>query len=287
VSWTQDTVPFSVIKGGVDDLTFYGELNIHSASSGGNLPLPRSSQFLTWVPSGRMLTPNEWSWLLFLCLDPSLHYVQYSMQYADGTNTNIVRLFDNPSNLPSTNRNWYIPVGIQQGDLDPLGIGVIRYTVEVYHISSPLNILIGSYGIVVDNRPYYNPITLYYRNSIGGWDNLMLRGEISASSDTERKEAAHHVLHSQAGTNVFFLSSLRPKWKGYTGYISREHMAALNDLLLSTECALLIGGQWLPVRITTKTLEYFSSKNNLHSTAIEFDTAGSFDSIPYQLSSIR
>jgi hypothetical protein len=209
------------------------------------------------------------------------------MQYADGTSANIARLFDNPSNAASTYRNWYIPVGIKQANLDPFGKGVVRYDVEVYRLSNPLNILMSTYTILVDNRPYYHPVTLYYRNSIGGWDNIMLRGEIAASSDAERKEAAHGLLHAQNGTASFFHASLRPKGKGYTGYISREHLLALNDLLLSTECALLHNGQWLPVRITSKTLEYFSSKNNLHSAAIEFEAAGSFDALPYQLPALQ
>jgi hypothetical protein len=59
VSWTQDTVPISVIKGGIDDLSFYGELSLNSAAGGGNRPLPLSSMFVTWLPSGRMLTPGS------------------------------------------------------------------------------------------------------------------------------------------------------------------------------------------------------------------------------------
>ena len=276
-NYLQETT-FKAIRGGIGDMNFLDAEYINSYT--GDAPvtwLPKSAPWLTWVPSGRMMRPDEFGWLTWICTTGSGHSLQYAVTYLDGTAANFNKSID-PAHLDYKNRLFYIPIGVRQAGLDPANKGVAYYFVIISN-----GITTTAYKINVDNLPRYDALTLYYRNSLGGWDNISINGSIERSTDIEKLEYEQRGLNSANGYNNYYASSFRPKWKGFTGYLSKEHCIALNDLLNSQECALLYGGKWLPVRMTTKSIKYLDTKDGLHAVQLDFEAAGSFTSFPKQL----
>lgn len=282
VSYTVE-VPLKAIRGGIGDMNYNSEVSINTYV--GAVPptlLPRGRNWLTWVPEGRSLRPDAYSWLTWLCTGGNVYAVNYRVKYLDGTTAGFTRVLD-PLNTNYLYRKFYIPVGIMQARLDPTGKGVAYYDVRII---DPDGMPLLSYRINADNLPRYDAMTLYYRNSVGGWDDIALNGSIEKTADAERSEyEANRYFNLNGATNIY-ASSIRPRWKGNTGYLSREHCTALLDLLNSSECALLHRGKWLPVKMLTKSLSYVDTKDSLQSVALEFEAAGSFTSFPSQLTTL-
>jgi len=283
-SFTQDTFVTKAIKGGIGSLNFIATAIVNDGVHTDLVALPPNGRFLTHVPSGRLQRPDEWGWLLYLCTEnEAVRNVTYEVLYADGLSASITRAVPNAGAGDTTYRNWYIPTGVAQCGLDPTSRGVISYTIRVVHGAGFPPTIVASYTIMVDNRPYYHPFTLHYRNSLGGWDNLCLRGEAEHSADAERSEYARSINDSINGTANWYNTSLRPKFKCFTGYMSGEHLTALQDLMLSSECAILLGSSWLPVRVASKSLTHFNSRDSLHSAQLELESAGSHVAFPKQI----
>ena len=281
--FTLDATITTAIKGELGDMNFLGAAVVNDG--GGGLVLPTNGQFLTHVPPLRLQRPNEWGWLLYFVPDDYGRRVKYTVVFLDGSTTNKIASF--PSSGGSwANRNWYLPTGVAQCNLDPTAKGVKAVGVSVEKLSGGSYVYEASYDITIDNRVYYNPFALYYRNSLGGWDNLTLRGERSHGLNIDRNEFATDINHSQNGTAQWFAASARPTFSGHTGYMTKEHIAVLFELLISTECAILMGGVWLPVKLTTTQINYHSTKDNLHSVLIDLETSGSFSAFPKQLAQL-
>lgn len=122
-------------KGGYSSLDTVKELRINKYTpAGGTLgPLfyPNGSKFLTMVPTGRTMRPDEYGWLLYQASDGSVagspsQSARYTVRYLNGTTATFTRLIfiDATVNGDYWGRVFMIPIGVKQAALDPSNLGV-------------------------------------------------------------------------------------------------------------------------------------------------------------------
>lgn len=277
----------NVVKGGVASMNqsqdFFRNMNstLDPASW-----LPGGGNFLTWRPAPQQLLPTQWSWVYYLSTIPGQQKLDYAVQYLDGTSASIPggNLENAQPSVPSYQyRAWCIPVGLPQLALDPDGKGVKRFAVNVRNTLT--NVLYATRNYIVDARPYYDLVFLYYRNSVGGLESLAMRGDVELSGDTEKGEyeQSSATPANSDGQNPYYDSRLRPKWKLNTGYISRKEREGLLEVYNTTFAALLLNGQWCQLRIPPQKVEPYLLSDNLHNMSIEVETAATFHTLPREL----
>lgn len=245
-------------------------------------------RWLSFVPSGRRMDASEHGWLSYVQEVPALisQRVVYYVKYINNTWGTIIRTF--PAGVSLDKTTWHIPVGIAQVRLDPDNIGVESVDIVVQGGMFG-EATLAQYKVFYDYKPVYNWIDVHYRNSLGGWDFFRFTGAIEHNSAVERKDFEVRsiiplgTISNFKGTNNWYESQLKTGWKANTGYISQQHMAALNDLLLSKDVCLFFEGKFLPIKCTTKQLKWNDSRNGLWNEVFEFETAGSFETLPLQV----
>lgn len=292
-AWEYPNVYHAISKGGIGDINTQSEFNINHPAGGtfsASTFFISGNRFCTHIPSGRSMRPDEWGWLLYLTEQGAtgsgpVQRISYDIKYADGTGTVISRTIPVGSNPDYFGRCWHVPIGIEQAKLDPTNKGV-RYYEVVVHKDAPY-VELQRYRIYADYRPVYNSLTLYYRNSMGGIDQILLRGVNQISGgEVEKKEYMQHRAFLQIngeGESPYFESEMRLQFRGNTGYISPKHKQALAEAFNSTGAWLMKGNKWLPMRIPAQKMEPISSEDGLHDYVIEFETAGTFKTLPRQL----
>lgn len=294
-----------LFKGGMGDMRFVPEAEVNKVFETTSF-YPNGSRFLTYVPDGRAMTPDEYGWLLFACelrytnassLHPEL-YAQYRVDLINGVTNTYTRALEGVTGTSFVDgRRWWVPVGLKQADIIVSGEQPVRrWTVEIWRKYKPeggdwTTEMLASKSFSADNRPLPGKrLTLYYHNSMLGLDHILLRGQTEADASVERQEAGIPLPRARQGTNVFFDTRIRPRWKGTTGYITKAHAAALLGALGTKQAFLLAssekGKSWLPVRISSTNLKYADTDEPLASVAIEFETAGSFQHFPEQILSL-
>jgi hypothetical protein len=274
---------FKVMYGGLGTMSFMneGDVNTYPGTVNVSKFLPDGNRLLSYVPTGRMMDYSEYGWLTYfqeveapVGLTPQAIYI---LTYNDNT----VSIFYKPFPAGSlANTVWYIPVGIQQTGLDPTSKGVKSLDITI-GAGGLGGTVYASYSISYTDTPLYTWMDIGYRNSLGGWDHFRFKGRIEFSTDAVRKD--YFVRGNRFGSNPYFDTTMRPKWKANTGYISAQHMTALNDLLLSTDVCLLFEGNYYPIRCTSKSLKWRDTKDGLHNEVFEFETSGDFSVMPTQL----
>jgi hypothetical protein len=271
-----------VIEGGIANLRqeLSGEINEYSTFSGGTF-FPKNVRFLTHLPQGRVIDADMVAWVPYYSYQNIRPTALYYVQYVDGTSTYISKIFDHRTNYTDT--FWQIPIGVKQVALDPTDKGIRKMTLLIVG-GGDGEIDLGQYWLSYNYLARYNWVDIGFQNSLGGWDSYRFDTSIKLSSDVERKE--HETILSgisRTGTNNYYDSELRIKWQCSTGYISAAEMVALNDILNSKDIRVFFEGNWLPVKCTTKTLQWKDTANNLYNELFEFESAGSFETLPQQM----
>lgn len=280
-SSTWDVATYYLLAGGWRNMISTAE-PAPNMYTGPNPPLsfyPLIRRLLSYAPTGRYIDAAEFGWITY-CQDlDAIPYqkVSYYVKYLDGTWGVFTKAFPFTPPIYST---WNIPCGIRQVGLDPTGKGVDEITIQVAG-GDDGDIVLLEYRLKVDERPLYTWLDIHYRNSLGGWDFFRFRGRIVFSSAAERKEYSANA--SAKGLNNYYASNMRLKWSAATGYISQQHMAALNDLLISRDICILLDSQWIPVKCVSKDLTWSDSKDGLFNEVFEFESAELFDAAPKQM----
>ncbi len=90
---------------------------------------------------------------------------------------------------------------------------------------------------VYDYRTYYNVRTLYYYNSIGGFEAQEIKASIEISVEYERSNISQYNTQTFSSKNVmtadnrYYNSREREQVKGDTGFLPLPHLERLRDLL--------------------------------------------------------
>jgi Bacterial Ig domain len=128
----------------------------------------------------------------------------------------------------------------------------------------------------VDHRPGYAYIQLLYRNSMGGLDSIMLRGDNELEQQVERQQATLITF-----TEKYALGNLKPQLvnnrgtetiatKANTAFIPRWKVDALRDLLLSEEVYQIQGDRLLPIVLLTNRTRLYGKTDDLYAVQLEW-----------------
>lgn len=105
---------------------------------------------------------------------------------------------------------------------------------------------------------------LYYLNAVGGWDFLLVRGNVLRENDYERVSMRKHAsnLTYEHGESVVS-EKVNVTWKLYTDYLGDEQWALMHHLTGSTSVYLhdLNTGTLTPVIVTDTKQSYNTYKN--------------------------
>lgn len=242
---------------------------------------PKNVRFLTHLPQGRKIDASAVAWLPYYSYQNERPTALYYVQYIDGTSTYISKLF--PFRTNYTDLFWQIPVGVSQVNLDPTDKGIAKLTLLIV-AGGDGEIDLGQYVLHYNYLARYNWVDIGFQNSLGGWDSYRFDASIKIGTDVERKEYETILSpNSRTGTNNYYDSEMRIKWQCSTGYISAAEMLALNDIINSKDIRIFFDGEWLPIKCTSKALQWKDSNNGLYNEVFEFESAGSFDTIPQQM----
>lgn len=276
--------PFYIVKGGI------GEMTVNELFVNNNVILnptyffPYGQKFLTWIPPhstalpGRRMTPNEWGWLGYMSTtDIGQQYVRYVIHTVATASTFIQdKILNGSIGTGNLYKMWLIPMGVGQGKLDTYNQGI--HWVEI-SIMTGNTVLQGPYRYYIDNRPYYETLTVFFRNSMGCFDHINFKGEIDNTISPKKEETQIGELQPM------FYSKSRPSWKANTGWLTKGQVRAFFEIVNSTECYLVHNERLIQVRIPEQTLAW-NTKDDLKSAQVTIEAAAEFEIMPRQLTSL-
>jgi len=206
--------------------------------------------------------------------DNAAQTVTYTIYCSDGTtvirtNTNLL-----------TSGKWSVncaPAGFNQCGLDawvPANKSAVKYSIK---IKTAAGAVVDEYFFTLDNRNFYDKYFLLYRNSIGGLETVRLLGQVDLAAEYDRQQARR-----TAPPNWFSSAEITDEateetfsYTADTGFMSKEQLLKLRDLFLSKEVNQFTTSNSLLTRvvITSSKAKFFSNKDNLVSTSIEWQSA--------------
>lgn len=105
---------------------------------------------------------------------------------------------------------------------------------------------------------------LYYVNAAGGWDSLLIEGNVKKTDEFESESYIKRVLRpSTEFARNKYLNTITSSWTLYTGYLNDEQASKMYNLLESTQVYLhnLKDNTITPVLITDTSCEYKTYTN--------------------------
>jgi hypothetical protein len=211
---------------------------------------PVQKPFLTWLPSGRFVFPDENIFLSFLNqhISTAGYKIRVTAYNTAGTSVTYILL------MPELNAL------IVHMKADPATLAIASHltgSLYYYDVSILNNInqaVANPYRYYIEYRPKYYYYDLLYNNSLSGFDFVRVKGDIDESFDREFEEIdggfnlndwtdkvkMHETKH--AGLTV------RRKYKGDVGYQrTKNQQGALVELLVSSEIYHFINNRWVPL----------------------------------------
>ena len=118
-----------------------------------------------------------------------------------------------------------------------------------------------SVSYVLDNTD--KEYVLYYVNANGGWDSLVVDGNVLKTDDIQSELYRNKTYDFKTFDNTKYLNIIKPRWTLHTGYLSNEQASKMHHLLESTQVYLHHKGDSIcPVIITNSSCEYKTFTNN-------------------------
>lgn len=141
--------------------------------------------------------------------------------------------------------------------------------------------IVDEYFFNLDNRNFYDKYFLLYRNSIGGMETVRLLGQVDLSADYARQQARRTlppVWFSQLKNEITEETFTHT---ADTGFMSKEELMKLRDLFLSKQVHQVErvpspqgeGVGVRPIVLVSSKAKFFSNRDNLVSTQIEWQLA--------------
>lgn len=131
--------------------------------------------------------------------------------------------------------------------------------IQIYKVATLEEELV--YKIDSSNRDY----VLYYVNAAGGWDSLLVEGNVKKTDNIQSETYTQRVLDTSTSfSKNKYLNTITPNWILYTGYLNDIQASKMYNLLESNQVYLhnLKEDVITPVIITNSTCEYLTYTNN-------------------------
>lgn len=276
------TVAQLVIKGGLSyqewhQSEFFEKVIVHDRN------------FLNFEAKGEVVRMEEMRYLFFTCpvdasnvSDPNAKLeTRYTVYLSDGTTVS--------DTVPYTWANMWevicVPAGFIQCQLDllvPAGKYAVKYSVAVWR-HGDIKSAAGDYTYSLDYRQFYKTHSLLYRNSTGGIESITMRGQVDYEAEYSREMVTrtlspYHTEGGLAPQTVQQYAEETEKLKGDTGFISKDAMMKLRDLLLVNQVWEVVTDpagiiRLYPVVVNTKAAKFYTNKDNLLSLQVDWDRA--------------
>lgn len=174
---------------------------------------------------------------------------------------------------------YCMPVGFTQLGIDLNASDadeVYKYTVYLED-EDPLNLV--GVTFYIDRRPFYDVQYLLYRNSLGALETQALLGEKEFGMQISGERTESLALPEMMGDVLMQTEMLDAKnihnavVKANTGWITRDTLLRLKDLLLNRQTYIQYGNRLKPLYVSTRGPLLHKSKDSLYSLAIEYSNA--------------
>lgn len=129
----------------------------------------------------------------------------------------------------------------------------------------------------VDHRNYYEIHFLQYRNSIGALESIALLGEKEFSSSIKKNTTERVEIASEIGDfklqaeQVDYNNTHRVITRANTGFVTKEEVQRLTDLLINRQNYQFYGTRLIPVYILANSVALYKSTDKLYN--LVFDMA--------------
>ena len=268
-------LPYEAIKGGVSSEFISLKTSISdrffTVSDG-----PENIPFLTWQPIKLIVDKNQLCPLYYLNTS-ACEFLRIKLRVYAGT-TEIIGapvdyIYDTaPEGIFMFHAGW------KTLDIDTMIAGdpdednVTHYTVQLMDsVFNPISELRTFY---LDNAYHANKTYLIFENSLNGFDDIRLLGEIVTKSDYDRRVSVMtgvSEINPLEGTRV--TSSVMEQFgkKINTGYLSPKECNALRETLLSVRMFEIIDNdRMLAIEWNERSKEILKSNDNLNGIPLEF-----------------
>lgn len=141
-----------------------------------------------------------------------------------------------------------------------LQLGCGDYIIMAFVVSGTISQKQIKYTIDNTGKDY----VLYYVNAAGGWDSLLIEGNVKKTDEFESESYIKRVLRpSTEFARNKYLNTITSSWTLYTGYLNDEQASKMYNLLESTQVYLhnLKDNTITPVLITDTSCEYKTYTN--------------------------
>jgi hypothetical protein len=236
-------------------------------------------QFMTWYPNiKRKVIPGETIHLYFLVINSSQFYltrIRFVVMFTDGTNATFMG-----DETPELNDYDIVQMDASPAIVESWTQGnhpdktVNSYTVQAVFPSIPHETRLSEIRTYVINRiPFNYPRQLFFRNSFGTFDQLMLRGLGTVTATADRISANRQSDYDtvQVPDRITWYNEGRQKLVAETGYLLHNESDFLAELLISKEIYELQNGIFLPIEMQTDKVKQHDDDNALISISFEFE----------------
>jgi hypothetical protein len=291
-SWNDSESDYEkfVMKGGLTYFTYRGD-NFWENYFNDNNP------FLTWRESGRFARMQDRMYLAFLNVDtlpsfligeeviPAALWASAKVYYTDGTES-ARQYHEVPPDQAYAYSINFIPAGCHQWSLQDLNPAkqIHKWDIQMYYTSAADGTkteLNDPFIFEADNRNDYNNFLLQFRNSLGGIDPILLRGDIDPNLNYNYTEQQRTFLTDYFSgdyitpARIIANSTEKVIWKADAGWLSKEEQDRLRDMNLERNAWWNVGNndKWWPVNIITPSFKQKSSGDERWQFPVEFSLA--------------
>lgn len=267
-TWTSDNGNvITVVKGGLPIEKWQGP----------NYFINRDGN-LTWQKTGRYIGPREKTWMTYLHLGTNNQAnmaMKVNVYFTDGTSmTDAVTVTLPDASVPKYGL-YRIPAGAQLNlkDLDTAK-QIHYYTCRI--VAGTTNQTV-EFRYTIDYRANYSKATLYWFNSLGGFDSVELKGEMGRKVGYDRQYGERtlggkYYSNNEAPAMQESIRNLEQMtYQGSIGLMDDEDsFDRYRDLTLSVKVMMLRFNRFIPVVITNSSVDLGSDADPVKDFPIEF-----------------
>ena len=236
--------------------------------------VPTAKCFMTWMPSRSFVCMDQPVFVTFFNYVAPVDdfVVQLKTYLADGTvNTQEI---NSPSGLKKLQLLWHIDVSPAAWGLDAM-TNVHYYEVAIKDGAGAY--IVNPYRFYIDYNPYYSFWDFNYFNSLGGIDNIRIKGEVAIAVETTGEENEHVIYNDTFDTDrptaQYTMANVlkRDSFKGDAGFQrTKLHQDALIDLLMNKGIFEQLDGRWIRINGLKKSIDLRSTADKKWSYPVEW-----------------
>lgn len=216
-------------------------------------------------------------------------FVTYLINYVvDGIYQGNTGYIQNPGSNPTitTGGAWSmacLPGGFDQLNLQdalPPGAVAYEYYLQIHgRLNDSDSMLFPEIKFKIEQRDFLDSKQLLYRNSLGSLMPLHLLGQIDTQSDytfqniSKLSPPSYLLDKNIIAENFQEYNEETRKFTAETGFITQYQADRLRDFFLSKQRYEVIDGQLIPIILNSKTIKFYSNKENLISVQIDWQHA--------------